>query len=255
MDKKIKHRERKELQLPKNISRHEEKMIRELLSLIKTPLSRIMVPKTEMTSIAVDKKIKNLFKLFQDFGFSRIPVFSGALDNIVGVVHLKDIFRITSSHPEGKIEEMPVVEFVRLPHFIFEDMNGLDAFLELQRRKVSLALVVDEFGRTVGLVTLEDLLEEVVGEIGDEFEQRKLSQFIRMADGRYVFDPRIELDKFSEAIGAELPSLNVSTLAGLIYHLADRIPKVGDRIKFESWELTILEGTSRKITKVLVEKK
>ncbi len=255
MAKKTKAAGRKEGLILKNLPLHKEKMIKEILSLSETPLSRIMVPKVSMVNISADKKIKDLLALFHECGYSRIPVYSGAVDNIVGIVHLKDIFRILSMHRELEIQNMPVVEFVRLPHFFYENINGLDVFLTLQRQKISTGIVIDEFGSVVGMVTVEDLLEEIVGEIIDEFDRERGAKIVAMSDGRYVVDPGVEIDKFLEILEVESPYKNVSTLAGLIYRIADRIPKVGEKIRFGEWEFTVLEGTSRKITKVSVEKK
>ena len=255
MDKKIKPQVKKEVLLPKGLTRYEEKMIKEIIGLSKTPLSRIMIPKVDMIVCSVECKIKELAALFHESGHSRLPVFCDSIDNIVGIAHLKDIFRITSLYLPESIEELSAVEFVRLPNFIYENINCLDAFLQLQRQKISLAIVIDEFGRVVGLVTIRDLLEEIVGEIADEFAREKKEQWVKMAEGRYLLDPKIGIEKLSEILMIEPPALNVSTLAGLIYHIADRIPKVGEKIEFGDWEFTILEGTARKITKVIVGKK
>jgi len=240
--------------LPKGLTRHEERMIKEILSLGKTPVSRIMIPKVDMVACPADLKVSDLIKQFNESGHSRVPVFCDTIDNIIGIAYLKDIFRILSVGRDRDISGMSAVEFVRMPHFAYERISGLDAFLEMQRQKISIRIVIDEFGAVVGLVTLEDLLEEIVGEMADEFAREQDAGMTRTGEGRYLVEPKTALDKFVEVLGVELPAVNASTVAGLIYHLADRIPKVGERIPFGEWEFAILEGTSRKITKVSVEK-
>ncbi len=229
-------------------------MIRNILRLGKSPVGRIMIPKVDIVSCPADAKVADLVRQFNESGHSRVPVFCDTIDNIVGIAYLKDIFRIMSVSGNRDISGMAAIEFVRMPRFAYERISGLDAFLEMQRQKISIRIVIDEFGAVVGLVTLEDLLEEIVGELTDEFGPEPVAGLTRTGDGRYTIDPKTALDKFVEVAGVELPAVNASTVAGLIYHLADRIPKVGERIPFGEWEFVVLEGTSRKITKVSMEK-
>ncbi len=229
--------------------------MKRVLRLARTPLNRIMVPKVDIVACPVEQKVKEVINLFHETGYSRLPVFYDSIDNIVGIIHLKDIFRIIAHHQKEEIEAMPVVEFVRLPDFIYENIYGLNAFLQMQRQKTSLAIVIDEFGRVVGLITVEDLLEEMVGELIDEFDREPKEPLVKISENQYQFDTKIPIDRFCEIVGIEIPPYDITTLAGLIYHIADRIPKKGERLKFGELEFTILEGSARKITKVLVERK
>jgi putative hemolysin len=232
-----------------SVSVTERKMINELLEMKKKAVNKIMVPKNEIAAFAYNTQLIDALHDYRRYHYSRYPVYFANMDQIIGILYIKDIISFWN-----EFQEYPVVEFVRLPHFVYEDRPALDVFLELQRLRLSLGVVIDEFGGVSGIITVEDLIEEIVGDIEDEFDKKKKPLIEEITDGEYILNTRMELDEFAERFGLTINEKDVSTVSGLILKYADRIPKVGEEIKYKNLKFTILEGTRRKISKVKVKK-
>jgi CBS domain containing-hemolysin-like protein len=173
------------------------------------------------------------------------------MDQIVGILFIKDIITFWN-----KYQDNSVVEFVRFPHFVYEDRPALDTFLELQKLRLSVGVVMDEFGGVSGIITLEDLIEEIVGEIEDELDERQKPFVEKISEHEYIVNTRMEIEEFSEYFKVAVDEdVDVTTVSGLILKNADRIPKVGEEIEYRNMKFKILEGTRRKISKVKVIKR
>lgn len=231
------------------VSATERKMINELLEIKKKAVNKIMVPKNEIVTFSYDARLTDAIDSYRRYHFSRYPVCFRNMDQIIGILYIKDIISFWNEY-----QHYPVIEFVRLPHFVYEDRVGLDVFLELQRLRLSLGIVIDEFGGVSGIITIEDLIEEIVGDIEDEFDKEKKPLIEKISEGEYILNTRMELDDFSEQFDLVIDENDVSTVSGLILKYADRIPKVGEEIRYKNIKFTILEGTRRKISKVRVKK-
>jgi len=238
----------KNLDLSK-ISKTERRMIEEILAIKKREVNKIIVPANEIVAFSYNKNLSDVIFAYKKYHYSRYPVFFNNMDQIIGVLFIKDILSFWNEH-----KSYPVVEFVRFPHFVYEDRPALDVFLELQRLRISLGVVIDEFGGVSGIITIEDLIEEIVGDIEDEFDKRKKSFIEKISDKEYIVNTRMELDDFSEYFNMTIDEDDISTVNGLILKNADRIPKVGEEITYKNLRFLVLEGTRRKVSKVKVKK-
>ncbi len=238
----------KNLDLSK-ISKTERRMIEEILAIKKREVNKIIVPTNEIVAFSYNKNLGDVIFAYKKYHYSRYPVFFNNMDQIIGVLFIKDILSFWNEY-----KSYPVVEFVRFPHFVYEDRPALDVFLELQRLRISLGVVIDEFGGVSGIITIEDLIEEIVGDIEDEFDKRKKSFIEKISDKEYIVNTRMELDDFSEYFNMTIDEDDISTVNGLILKNADRIPKVGEEITYKNLRFLVLEGTRRKISKVKVKK-
>jgi putative hemolysin len=226
----------------------EEKLIVDGVHKIKNKTARtIMLPKDRVVFFRYDTPLRKAVATFQEHFFSRYPVYFKNRDQVVGILHIKDVVGFWNQVPD-----MPVVEFVRYPYFVYEDRPGLDVFLELQKLRVSMAMVLNEFGGVSGAITIEDLIEEVVGEIEDEFDRKAEAMCARLSDREYVVDARMNLNDFAEALGVAVHDPEIATVAGLIIKHADRIPKPGEEIMIGTLKFTILTASRKKINKVSV---
>jgi CBS domain containing-hemolysin-like protein len=220
-------------------------MISEILQIKQREVIKIMIPKNEVVALSYDTRLHEAVAVYQKFHYSRYPVYFKNLDQMVGILHMKDIIFFWND-----FRDYPAVEFVRLPYFVYEDRPALSVFLEMQRLKLSLGVVIDEFGGVSGVITVEDLIEEIVGDIEDEFDKKKKPLIEKISENEYYLNTRMELDDFSEKFGIVIDEKDVSTVGGLILKHADRIPKVGEDIQYKNFQFTIIEATRRKINKV-----
>ena len=230
------------------ISKTEKRMIEEILSMKRRAVNRIMVPIDEVVAFAYNQTVNEVIESYKIHHYSRYPVYFRNMDQIVGLLFIKDI--ITFWH---KAKDKPVVEFVRFPHFVYEDRPALDTFLELQKLRLSVGVVMDEFGGISGIITLEDLIEEIVGEIEDELDERQKPFVEKISEQEYIVNTRMEISDFSEYFNISIDEdSDVTTVSGLILVNADCIPKVGEVVTYKNLKFKILEGTKRKISKVKV---
>jgi CBS domain containing-hemolysin-like protein len=218
-----------------------------------------MVPVNEVVAFAYNQTLNEVIVSYKRNHYSRYPVYFKKMDQIyfkkmdqiVGILFIKDIITFWN-----KYQDNSVVEFVRFPHFVYEDRSALDTFLELQKLRLSVGVVIDEFGGVSGIITLEDLIEEIVGEIEDELDERQKPFVEKLSEHDYIVNTRMEIDDFSEYFNVAVDEEDdVTTVSGLILKNADRIPKVGDEIEYKNLKFKILEGTRRKISKVRVIKR
>jgi len=233
------------------VSVTERRMIQEILDLKKREVNKVMVPINEIIAFSYDSTLDDVIKAFGKYYYTRYPVYFNNLDQVIGVLYIKDIISFWREY-----ERSPVVEFVRLPHFVYEDRSALDVFLELQKLRLSLGVVIDEFGSVSGVVTTEDLIEEIVGDIEDEFDRRKKPFIEKLSDHEYIVNTRMEIDDFADYFNLTIDEDDVSTVGGLILKNADRIPKVGEEVRYKDLIFRIIEGTRRKVSKarIIVEK-
>jgi CBS domain containing-hemolysin-like protein len=232
------------------LSTVEQRMVEEILALKNREVNKIIIPKAEIVAFAHDRTLDDVLKIYRSNHFSRYPVFHQTLDNIVGILYIKDIISFWHEYRDSAI-----IEFVRLPHFIYEDRSVLEVFLELQRLRISLAITIDEFGGVSGVITVEDIIEEIVGDIEDEFDERKKPFIKKVGKHEYIVNTRMELDDFADYFKLHINEPDVSTVGGLIIKHADRIPRVGELIHYHELVFTIMEGTRRRITKARIKRK
>ena len=231
------------------LSDPESRMIGEILEIKNREVNKVMIPKNEVVALAYNTQLEKAVQTYKQYHYSRYPVYFNNLDQVIGIFYIKDVVSFWKER-----SDYPIVEFVRLPYFVYEDRSALSVFLELQRLKLSLGVVIDEFGGVSGIITVEDLIEEIVGDIEDEFDKKKKPLIEEISESEYYLNTRMELDDFAEKFGITIDDDDVSTVGGLIIKHADRIPKVGEEIKYKNFVFKVTEATRRKISKVKLKK-
>ena len=229
---------------------HERRMINSILKLDQTTAREIMVPRMDILAADAESAPVQVADMMRESGHSRIPIYRDSLDNIVGVVHSRDMLR--NFGVDG--EEVELADIVR-PALFVPDAKRLDDLLrEFQEHHIQVAIVVDEYGGTAGLVTIEDLLEEIVGEIEDEFDvDEPLHEMLD--ERRAVMDARIPLDEVNRVLSVSLQGDGFETLGGLLYQQLGKMPSPGDELQVDGLEIRVISTLGRRIKKVEVARR
>jgi putative hemolysin len=231
----------------------EARFIERVFQFTDRPVRKAMTPRTEITTLEVDAAWPQIVETFLSSGYSRLPVYQGSLDHIVGVLHAKDIMRVLAGESQGA----DVMRLLRPPTFVLGSQHIDDVLTMFRRQGSHLGIVIDEYGQVAGLVTLEDLLEELVGEIRDEYDQSEDPPFVRREDGSWLVDGMQAYDTVQQRLGLpndiELPNADFTTLAGLIMARLNRIPHVGDTVALGEFSLEVIDMDGRRIDKVLIQ--
>ncbi len=229
------------------IDEEEGEMLQSILELDETILREIMVPRTDMVCVDCDGPLNAVLKAILKTGHSRIPVYRGNIDNIIGLVYAKDLLRYWGR----EIDKIALGEVLRPPYLVPESKTVSDMLKEFRETRVHIAIVIDEYGGTSGLVTIEDLLEEIVGDIQDEYD-REDEWLIEEPDGTLLVDARLNIEEFEEYYEVEVPREKFDTIGGYIVEHCGRVPAVGERIKVENFEMLIEQGNQRVIRQVRI---
>jgi CBS domain containing-hemolysin-like protein len=234
-----------------SLKEEEKELLHKVFEFGDTLASEAMRPRTEIVSVPSNATLQEVFSLVSEFGYSRYPVIENTIDTVVGILYIKDIL-VAMSAGEVKRED-GIQRFVRPAYFIPENKRVSELLSEMQRERFQLAIVIDEFGGTAGLVTLEDLIEEIVGSIHDELETEEKE--VQIVDEKnFVVSGQSALDEVNELLGTSLQSKEFNTLGGLVFGLFGRMPKVGEQLKYKNLKLEILELEDRKISKIKITK-
>lgn len=209
-----------------------------------------MIPRTEVSSASVDFTLGEMISLVTQCGHTRIPIHKDDIDHIVGVLHAKDLLRLLGGDPNSKIP----FEIFRKPFFVPENRKISELLKDLQERRTHLAIVTDEYGGTAGIITTEDILEEIVGEILDEHDHEE-PLLSALDEGGFLVDARLEIEKLEEQLKVKFPEGDFESVGGFIIHLLGKIPKMGEKTSFGDFDITIQKGDQRKIEKVLIRPK
>ncbi len=223
----------------------ERELIDNIFEFRETIVREIMVPRLDIVAVPVTATLKEALDVIVERGHSRIPVYEGTIDQIVGILYAKDILRQAGeTYPQWP--EGPLRNLLRPPYFIPDSKRVSELLPEMQQNKVHLAIVVDEYGGTAGIVTIEDVLEEIVGEIQDEYD-RELPEMQQIGENEYIINARADLEDVSDFIGVELPDDVADTLGGFIYTLLDRMPQIGDEVVYPPVRMKVLSVDGRRI--------
>ncbi|MBI4529545.1 MAG: HlyC/CorC family transporter, partial [Deltaproteobacteria bacterium] len=227
----------------------EKELIHSVFEFVDTPVKAVMVPRTEIHAVEVNTSPKDVLQSFVESGFSRIPVYEGEVDRVVGVLYNKDIFRAMQEKGDFRVREL-----MHPPFFVPSSLPISQLLKELQRRRIAMAMVVNEFGEIEGLVTLEDLLEEIVGEIRDEYDREERGPVERLPDGSMVIQGSVLLKDLKSDYGLPFEeSADYLTLAGFVLAKLRRIPRGGERVEHNGYKLTIVDMEGRRIVKIKLE--
>ena len=227
----------------------ERQMLRNLLHFGEQTAGDICVTRGDIIAVPDDISFEDLVRAFADAGHSRLPVYGESLDEVVGMVHIKDVFM--AKVDESKNRSLDAL--MREPLFVPESMGVIELLARMRSQRVHLAIVVDEFGGTEGLVTIEDVVEEIVGEIEDEHDEAERGMLTLLEDGLWEADARVELDEVAQTVDPRLSSKEdeVDTLGGLVFLLAGHIPAKGECVTHSSgWKLETVDSEPRKIIRV-----
>ena len=233
-----------------DLSPVERQMLRNLLHFGESNVADIAVTRGDIIAVPSTISFADLVNAFADAGHSRLPVYEDSLDSVIGMVHIKDVFtlQVTGAEPPPDLTGL-----MRAPLFVPESMGVLDLLARMRAERVHLAIVVDEFGGTEGLVTIEDVVEQIVGDIEDEHDEEMPGMLTAVEDGIWDADARVELEEVAETIDARLAVVeeDVDTLGGLAFVLAGRVPRFGEVIEHPSgWRLEVTGSDTRRVTRL-----
>jgi len=225
-----------------DLSPVERQMLRNLLHFSEHDADDVAVPRGEIVAVDAALKWDELVGMFSEHGHSRMPVYRGTLDDVVGMIHMKDVFAYLAS---GKKPPRDWTVLMRQPLYVPQTRGALDVLADMRARRVHLAVVLDEFSGTDGLITIEDLVEEIVGEIEDEHDETPEALIVPIGDGMWDCDARAELEDVAETVDARLGEVEeaVDTLGGLAFVLAQAVPEVGALLEHPSgWRIQVTGG-------------
>jgi CBS domain containing-hemolysin-like protein len=205
-----------------------------------------MKPRPEMVAVPVDTTVEKFIELLRAKPFSRVPVYRDSIHNIVGIVHAQDVLQVPDTEASTRTVDTLMRKDV---YFVPESKLGSELLREMRQNNVRIAIVVDEYGGVAGLVTIEDLVEEIVGEIRDEHEK---SQVVKENDHSYIVPGNMDVDHLDELFGVRPEGKEAATIAGLVSELAGRIPQKGEVIEEEGLRFEVLESTDRKVERVRI---
>lgn len=231
----------------------EREIIENVIEFSNTSTKEIMTSRVNMKAISTDMNLQQVLDFIKTNGLSRMPLYENDLDNIKGVIHSKDLLPFLE-HPTHENVAVNWSAIARPAMFVPLSKKIDDLLEDFQRLRTHLAIVVDEYGGTEGLVTLDDVLEEIVGDLADEYDEEE-TLYVPLKNGAFLFDAKIDLDDVSDILGSEITDDDdeFETLGGLVYHLFERIPDQGEKISFKNMELTVQEVQKNRVSKVRIK--
>lgn len=236
-----------------SIKGEEREIIENVIEFGNTTVREIMTSRVNIVAVSVEASLTDVIELIQDKGLSRMPLYENDLDNMLGVIYTKDVLPYINNDTETKSINWKTI--ARKALFIPATKKLDDLLRDFQHEKTHIAIVADEYGGTEGIVTLDDILEEIVGDIGDEYDDEEEKLYTEFKSGIYIFDAKIDLDDLDEILGTNISTSDdeFETLGGLIYHLTERIPNVGERVKYKNLELTVHSIKNNRVKKLRVK--
>ncbi len=224
----------------------EKEMILGVRELSSTTVKEVMVPRIDVVFISLDSPVQEALDKIIDTGYSRFPVYRDTIDNVVGMLYVKDLLMKLVLHKEIRLEEI-----IRKPYFV-PDSKRLDSLLrEMKRRKVHIAVAVDEYGGVSGIVCFEDIIEEIIGDIQDEFDNER-EDILKIDEGVYLCDARVNLSDLNEELSLSIPDDDFDTLGGFVFELFGKIPVRYEKIEYKNMEFVIQEMEGHKIKSIKI---
>lgn len=221
-------------------------MIEKVFSFSDKYVKDVMTPRTDVVAVDINTDIEDIIEVFRQEGYSRVPIYENEVDNILGILHVKDLLSLFYQKSKDSIRKS-----LKKPIYSFEYQKSSDLFSQMRINNSTMAIVLDEYGGVDGIVTMEDLIEEIVGEIDDEYDDDADNQdIIVLKNNTYILDGVTRLEDIHEQIGLDLESEEVDTIGGFIFEKFDRIPKQAEVLKYENLEFTILKIEKNRISKI-----
>ncbi len=232
------------------IDPEKREMLNNLLDFGELIAKDIMIPRVDVTAINIESNLDDILKIIRETNYSRYPVYKDNIDNITGILHTKNILRLLTERKDITLKD---IESTLQKVFYTSEFTKIEYLLKIMKRNNNhIAIVVDEYGGFEGIVTLEDILEEIVGEIQDEFDNEE-SRFIKIDENNYILDGDFSIKKFNEIFSAELPHDDESTMAGFFISVTGELPKINDSITYDNFKFTVLNVKKRTIKRLKVE--
>lgn len=238
-----------EMEADGGIPGEERRMIRAIFRLEDTTAREIMVPRVDIVAADCQESLSSLVKLIVEYGRSRIPIYEDNIDNVIGILYAKDLLQYLNDGDSS----VSLRQILRPAYFIPESKKLDELLRELQQRRVHMAIVVDEYGGTAGLVTIEDLLEEIVGEIEDEYDKGE-AQIERLSENAVVMEGKASIGELNELFDVQIEGEDFDTVGGFVYKQLGKIPSPGDEIKLGPLTISVLSTLGRRIKKVRIER-
>ncbi len=231
------------------IEQAEREMIHSIIEFGDTIVKEVMVPRVDIVAVDIQTPMVEILDLMAGEKLSRIPVYDNTIDTIVGIIHIKNVMNAWRK----RAEDMTAVEFITLPYYVPETKKISELLREFQSQRIQMAIVVDEYGGTSGLVTIEDLIEEIVGEIKDEYDDQE-PVIKKLEDGSYLLDAKVEISQLNDVIHTNLLSEDYNTISGLILSELKRMPKKNESIQVGQYKFIVAEADRKRIHKIILKK-
>lgn len=216
------------------------------LELKETLAVDIMTPRTSMASVDIEDAESDLKEIIKNITYSRIPVYEDSIDDIIGVLHIKELaHKIIEDDRDFKVRDILKPAF-----YAYEYIPVVDLFKQMRTKNISISIIIDEYGGTSGIVTMEDILEELVGEIDDEYDNEK--EVTKLSDNEYLVDPEMRIDEVNEKFDLDIQSDKFDSIGGFVIELLDRMPKSKDEVEFENLKFVVVNVDKRKITQLMI---
>lgn len=226
----------------------EQEMIRGVMGLASKNVREIMIPRVDVVAVSSTISLNALVKVIDDAGHSRIPVYNETIDNISGILYVKELLPFIAHKPR----KFELRKMLHRPYFVPETMPLDDLLVEFKRRRLHLSCVVDEYGGFGGIITLEDIIEEIVGDIKDEFDDDEAPEIRKIGRNSFEVDSRMTLSDFNEEAGTNLPADEFDTIGGLVFDLFGKIPKKNETARFENVSFKIKEIKGTRLARVII---
>lgn len=233
------------------IEKEEKSMINNVVDFGDSKAKDVMIPRADMALISIDATFDEVFETFNEEHYSRLPVYDDNKDSVIGILYMKDLF-LYQNKIDKKNRTFSVRDIMREPFFVYEYQKTSSIMAEMRERFVSLAIVLDEYATAVGLITIEDLIEEIVGEIRDEFDMDELETVTKLEENRYEIDGAMKLSDLEDSIGIRLESENYDSLGGYVIELLDHLPTEGETVKKDGITLKVVSMDKNRIDRVAI---
>ena len=233
------------------LEKEEKSMINNVVDFGDSKAKDVMVPRADMALVSVDATFDEVFEIFNEEHYSRLPVYDENKDTVIGIVYLKDLF-FFQNQADKKNTAFSIRNIMREPFFVYEYQKTSSIMAEMRNRFVSLAIVLDEYATAVGLITIEDLIEEIVGEIRDEFDMDELKMITKLSDNHYEIDAAMKLSDLEDSIGISLESEDYDSLGGYVIELLDHLPNVGETVKKDGITFQVVSMEKNRIDRIAI---
>jgi len=230
----------------KGLEEDQQQMIRGIVELSDTTVKEVMVPRTDTVFLSASASNEELLACMCESEHSRYPVYQDTVDNVIGILHVKDVLKALVKEKSFNIKEL-----ARKPFFVPVSKHIDDLLRELRRKKVHFAVVVDEYGGVSGIVSMEDIIEEIIGDIQDEFDH-ETEDLVKIGEGNWLCDARVNLDFLAEETGLNLPIDDFDTLGGFVFDLFGKIPVKNEKIRYKDYDFIVQEMDGHKINTIKI---